>query len=169
MNSKLLSEIRTRTEADQLIEEIELLKNSLYEDGERSFGSTLNSKVRYWVAEIIKEEVKNINIEEYLENLTQMIKQMEEFKLTLAFEPSNSGINMFVNYLREQLTGSLVLEIEHDPNILGGTIISYQGKYHDFSLVKIFDHEFEEKRDQFLGMIEDKISDSPDQADSRPG
>ena len=156
MTSKLTSSIRTRSEADEIVGEIQMLKNSLYEDGDRSFESTLKSNIRFWVADIIREEIRDLgkDTEKYLEKLVGEISSLEEFKITLAFEPSDKGINMFLDYLRESVDKSLILEIEHDPKILGGTIISYKGNYHDYSLFRIFDEEFEENRAEIISVLQ---------------
>ena len=161
MTSKLISAIRTRSEADELISEIELLKNSLYEDGEKSYRSTLENNVRYWVVSIINEETldKTKDIEKYLETLLEDISHLKEIKLTLAFEPRNSGINMFLEYLRENVDKDLILEIDHDPKILGGTIISYKGNYHDYSLVRVFNDEFEENRDHIMRILQYEMNE----------
>ena len=153
MDSKLLSEVRTTSEADLLLDELEQLKRSLYEHGERSFESTLKGQVRFWVAEIIRGEVKDTDTEKYLINMIQRIEELEEFKLTLAFEPSSTGLNRMLSFVRENINENLILELKYDPSIIGGSLISYNGKYHDFSMKDAFDHEFEKQREKYLRML----------------
>lgn len=161
MDSSLISQLRTKHEAELLIDELHLLKSSLYQEGERSFSSTLKNNVRYWVAEILMSEIKDKDKEEYIDKLIDTIKDLKKLKLTLAFEPSDSGLNRFLDFLRRELSSeSLILEIEHDPTILAGAVISYNGKYHDFSLVRVFDEEFESDREKYLKLIDSKLANN---------
>ncbi|MBL7078035.1 F0F1 ATP synthase subunit delta [Candidatus Shapirobacteria bacterium] len=54
--------------------------------------------------------------------------------LTLAFSPGKDLLKKITAFVREKVASGAVLKITVDPKILGGAIISFQGKYLDGSL-----------------------------------
>ncbi len=173
MVSKLLSHIRTVEERDRLLAEVDLLMSSIYEEQGKGFEKVLKSKIRFWVMEIIKDEVENDNlkIEKYLKGLKTDLIEMKTISLKLAFEPTEISIDKFHDYIKnnikiyansettathaEEFRG-VILDISYDPNILGGAAITWKGEYRDFSLQRLFEEEYEAKKPDILKIMYSK-------------
>ena len=56
--------------------------------------------------------------------------------LTLALKPSPQLVKRIKAWLKKEMAPHLVLKIQVNPAILAGAIISFQGRYLDFSLKK---------------------------------
>lgn len=153
MYPEILSKIKTKQKAQELAEELEVLKNSLYESGGIYFEDTLKTKIRAWAAELIRQQIgKEESKEKYLNGLIERLKSARTIKLVLAFEPSEIAIERF-HSLISQKTGEVVLDITCNRNILGGAIIIYEGEYRNFSLGRVFEEEFNNLGDSILEML----------------
>lgn len=71
-----------------------------------------------------------------VEELKQDLEDMSVLELTLAFEPDKETIGMFYNWGRENIGKNILLSLKTDPEIVGGAIISYEGRYNDVSVAK---------------------------------
>jgi|CXWL01.1.fsa_nt_gi hypothetical protein len=166
MISKLLNRIRTVDERDKLLTEVDLLMASLYEDNGKGFEKALLARVRFWVTEIIKEEVTNDKdqIEKYLKGLRANLENMLLMKLTLAFEPTDVSIDKFFDYVNKNIKTEtksgdfqgIILSFEYDPKILGGAEITWKGEYRDLSLRRLFEDEYEAKRGDVMKIMYSK-------------
>ena len=45
------------------------------------------------------------------------------------------------------------LKFNYMPELVGGAKIVFEGKYKDFSLKKVLEREFKEKREEILGLL----------------
>ena len=111
MFSDRLAKLRTKADADALLGEIDAYRDSLY------------------VYPAIKTKEK-VQIPPELDKLEETVKKLELVKLTLAYEPSPEDIEAFFK------AAGKILDISKDLRILGGAVVSYQGKYGDFSVRK---------------------------------
>lgn len=150
MYSEILSRIKTKEEAEELAEELEVLRKSLFEAGGIYFEDSLKTKVRAWAAEAIRQEIsKEENKDRYLSGLIEKLKSLKTFRLILAFEPSQIAIEKFHSVISQEV-GEVVLDITCNRSILGGVIIVYEGEYRNFSLQRVFEEEFKNLGSSFL-------------------
>ncbi len=166
MVSKLLTHIRTVDERDRLLSEVDQLISSNYEDQGKGFEKALKSKIRFWVSEIIKDEVTNENsqIEKYLQKLKADLSNMKTISLKLAFEPTDISIDKFHDFIIKNIKSyansddfnGILLDISYDPNILGGAAITWNGEYRDFSLQRLFEEEYEAKKADIMKIMYSK-------------
>lgn len=154
MFSNLLSRIRTTEEKDKLLQEVELLLQSLYEQRGVGFDSTLTAKVRAWVAEVIRREINKAGSrEDYLEKLKDILVSLKKLTLTLGFEPTDKSLDKFASFVLKKKGEGIVLEIIYDPKIIAGAIIVYEGNYRDFSLKKVFEREINAKENELMQIL----------------
>lgn len=73
---------------------------------------------------------------EFLEVLQRKLEALPVFKITIAFSPSPQIIRRIIQFLRKETKEKVILDINVDPEIVGGAIFEYKGKYLDFSLTK---------------------------------
>lgn len=77
------------------------------------------------------DDMKNM-----LENLTEKLQTMQELNLTIAFTPSKSALESIYSWVKKNMGDNFFLNLEINPKILGGAIISYKGLYINNSLEK---------------------------------
>jgi len=152
MYEQILSRIRTTEDQEKILEEIDLLLSSFYQDKGMGFDSTLRTKVRFWFSSILKEEFskEKVDKEEFLNTLRQKVLDMEKVYLTLAFEPSIDTLDRISGLIRTFIGKPCLIDFSFDPRLIGGVEIIYKGEYRDFSFRRIFEEEFEKSREEFL-------------------
>jgi len=141
MSSLLLQNIRTTDDIDLLKDELEALKNTLYQSTNK-YNNILNSGIRNWVSEIIKKEANKENMEEYIENIYKEMRSRQIISIGINFEPSELFIDTMSLWLKKNVNDKLVVDIILNSTIIGGVQISYKGKYLDLSLRKRISSEF---------------------------
>ena len=141
--SVLINHLRTQEESLKLLDEIDLLLNSLYEEKGEGFELALKSKVRSWVTEAIREEMsKGVDMEEFLKSVKNEIASFKELKISLAFEPTSLSIEKIYMQAQGIWGRKILLNLSYDPNLIAGCVIIFEGEYRDFSLRKAFKKEF---------------------------
>jgi hypothetical protein len=150
MYQTALSLARTREEKNILSQEINLLSKSLFKPG--AFEKALSESIRAETAGAIKKDLAgNIqNVENYLESLLASLADLEPLSLTLAFEPTDGNIEKFYEWASVNVSPKIFLDIEHDPSILGGAVVSFRGKYHDFSLRAELENYLTKNREKLI-------------------
>ncbi len=77
-----------------------------------------------------------------LEEIEQYLLSLPKIRLTFAFQPSYEFLQDLSQWLKEQTSQTVVLDVMVRPQIIGGLIIEYKGKYRDFSLIKKIHQHF---------------------------
>lgn len=151
----LFQRIRTTEEKDELLREVELMLNSLFEEKGRGFESCLKNKIRFWVSEIVVSETGKdmASIEKYLTGLKSALENFGTLKLTLAFEPSDVSIDKFAEFVKRNIGEGIVIDLEYDSRILGGALITYKGEYRDLSLKRLFEDEYKQKQPEIMKIM----------------
>lgn len=158
MNSKLLLKVRTVDEKEKLASELSILMDSLYKNKGDGLDSALNTQVRQWVAELVREEAGQDlnNINNYLKTVNSNLEKLKILNLTLAFEPTEASIDKIIKTIRESGDLDIILDFSYEPKILGGAIISYKGEYRDLSLKRVYEAEYEEKEKEVMKIVYSK-------------
>jgi F0F1-type ATP synthase delta subunit len=140
MYSDLLSLLRTKYEAEELLEELNGLLRSIYEGQGGKFDFVIQSAVRSEVAKIIKQDLEELKVDKqkYLEDVIEKIKSIEVLKIKVAYHPSEGDIEKIYTFVKKYVELDVLLEITTDPQIMGGAIFMYKGEYRDCSLLKTF-------------------------------
>lgn len=153
-NDKLLENITTKREAERLLEEIEIIRNGLFEARGGAFESLLKNKVRAITAENIRQifAEEGVDKKKYLDKVEELVMKMPNVSLILAFEPSEGAVERFYSKISEAAGKPMLLDIVYEPQIIGGAVIIFNGRYRDFSFKKIFEAEFEKGRNKILDL-----------------
>lgn len=142
MQSDVWEQIRTKSELQEAITQIQLLKDGLYQrPGE--FTKILENTVSSRFAEIIRRELHgqelnadNDNLKNLLREMENNLRQFKTLKLIIAKELSDSIIGQLHDWIYQNFGKDIVLDLEIDPSVIGGAKIYFQGKYGDFTLDK---------------------------------
>ncbi len=73
---------------------------------------------------------------EFLENLKRKLDSLPVLKMVLAFSPPPATIERISQFLENELGRKIVLDLTCNPEIIGGAILEYEGKYINLSLAK---------------------------------
>lgn len=137
MYSEILVNINTKKEAEEL--------SDLVEDVSREIKGDL-SKLTQTLPKYIKEPhnsaiisyMKEKSVEE-LSKLAVFLKEIEELKLTISFTPKKDHLEEIISWTKKNIGPEMVIKFETDETILGGAVLSFKGRYKDYSLRKILD------------------------------
>ena len=73
---------------------------------------------------------------EFLENLKRKLDSLPVLKMVLAFSPPPATIERISQFLENELGRKIILDLTCNPEIIGGAILEYEGKYINLSLAK---------------------------------
>lgn len=132
-NDKNCSEIvsalvRTRTEANILLSELDLLTRSLYMVSEGNFTETMETGIRAKTALSISQIINEKNREQVLNDLKVAVNSLNYLGLTIAFEPNMEIIGKISTWVKQNVGTTVALDITINKSILGGATIEYNGK-----------------------------------------
>lgn len=155
MYSEILSRVRTKREAEILAEEIAKLIESLYKTRDGTYEEVLGASVRAWVSEALTTLLakEGVNKEETLRDLKDKLEKVKVLKLELAFEPTEAAISKIHEWAKANAGENILLDLGYNPAILAGAIITYKGKYGDYSLRKKLDEEFRKNKEEIMKLL----------------
>ena len=155
MYNEILSHIRTKSEAWQLEDEVDLLLDHLYKGKADDFDLALKNDLRAWVSEQLQSTFTNPDVkkDEYLRGLKEAIAKLRELKLTLAFEPTQNSIEKIHDWIRKNVGDGIILDVTFNPTIFAGAIVIFEGKYRDLSLRNKFREQFGENRKRIFEIL----------------
>ena len=68
----------------------------------------------------------------------QKVKNVPSVRLIIAYEPSEDAIDRFYSFIVDACQRPVLLDIGYAPDIIGGAVVIYEGKYRDYSFKNIF-------------------------------
>lgn len=75
-----------------------------------------------------------IGLEELLSTVKGRLKNTMQIRISVAFQPDEEFMKSVYGWFGKNVGGDVLLDIETDKNILGGAVISSDGKYKDYSV-----------------------------------
>lgn len=161
LNSDSLNIIRTKDDKEDLISDLLLLENSLFESKSyEDFGMLLRDSVREKTARLINIFLKSLqnndtaSLKTLIETLKKEIMALKIVSFTLSFDPSEDTILRLSRWAREVLKDSVLIEIKVDKFLLGGVIVVYEGVYKDYSVRRILESKFSKDRGELLKLLQ---------------
>ncbi len=109
-------------------------------DMEEVFAKEFRAKTK---KDLSKAKVKDLVT--FAEALVKDLENINTVETVLAFEPSDKTLDKILDWLHKEVANDIVLQIKHDPKIVGGVVITYKGKYLDLSLEKKLRDLFEQR------------------------
>jgi len=100
------------------------------------------------IEELEKKEIVSKNPEKnriFFENFKKYLQSIPQIKITIAFQPKKESINKISLWLEKEIKQKVILDLEVNPEIVGGAIIEYQGRQINLSLVREIDELFSQK------------------------
>lgn len=142
MYSEILYLIKTGQDQDEFCQQLENLREALYKK-EGEFEKVLETVVRKDLAREIKKVVSGQQDKiSFLKDLEREIKKLRKLSLILSYYPSEVGIDRISEWVYQNISKDIVIDISIDKSLLGGAVIEFEGKYIDLSLKKKLDEYF---------------------------
>lgn len=130
--------ITTKRKLIYFLDDINKAQELIFNTSEKPLSKRLKGKVNQKIVKLLEEKSLNSNEQqnEFLNDLSDYIKELPQVKLTLAFHPSEDFLQELSNWFKEQTGKQIIIDLVVDEKTVGGAIIEYQGNYSDFSLAK---------------------------------
>ena len=134
--------IKTTTDLHLIRQDFQVLLDELYNNKPESFGETLRTRVSHKTHLFLTMyfqknnlDFKNTDtIEKNLKKIIDEFNDLNEIHLTIALEPDPGLISDMYQWFKENNYSNFVLNISVDPRVIGGAVISIDGKYYKYSI-----------------------------------
>lgn len=125
----------TKDQADLLIREIEILENGLYKIDK-------DTPVRAeTISEFEMRKATQPDVGRVLADWRVEIEKFQVLNLTVAYEPNLANLTKIWQWANVNLGSNVVLDIDCDFRLIAGAIVTWKGKYRDYSFQ--FDQAYE--------------------------
>ncbi len=151
MIEKLIENVFTKEDLLSLFSQISQLQELAFK-GEGLLSkkaSSLKEDLKSLYHLILEAEEKMVVFDDpksqfdFLESLKKELSQVPILKIQLAFSPSLETVEKISRFLKKEVGRKIILDILVNPEIVGGAILEYQGKYLNFSLAKEIEKLFQ--------------------------
>jgi len=137
--------IKTTDDRDTILNSIDILSDGLYKT---KFDIRKNLTPAAY--QFIQSETGGRITQSLLAQVKEKLQNLPVLSLTLAFMPDEKMIEKFSAWVKVNLTDQTILDFEIDPSLLGGALISFNGKYLDGSLFKKMEEIFGNQKQELL-------------------
>lgn len=115
------------------------ITNRLYSPNKAQLPQSINEEDLYWLVELGENFYKNFtksNTNQILENFYNQAKSTKTFLMYIPFDMPPEEMLALGQKLRQNYAPNLLLDIKHDPELIGGPALIINGKYIDLSMRK---------------------------------
>jgi len=142
-SSKVFRMLYTTEDVRVLVTGIESIQAAIYK-GKADFDKELHRSVSSPFTEIFESEAQG-NWEKYLDDLKQELLNLKVLEITIGTELNRNSLEEIGDVAKEFISDRVVLDILVERSILGGAILSINGKYKDYSLKSEVDSWFRQR------------------------
>ena len=168
--SYLLALIKTKAYADEIIEKIDELKESLYNkriDLDKKMGELFSYELKEKIKAYSWQEQVNLNdpisFGKFLTNLRGHIKNMPVVTVKIAFNPDEEIVKEITAWFVENYGKDILVDLQSDPGLVGGTVVVFNQQSLDFSLKKKLEEKYKiEDWQNFIDQVRNKPEISTD-------
>ena len=160
-NYEISKDIRTVQEANNFCSEIDSILENFYKGENKNLDELLSSSTGSSTSSLIKKILADNNTpssdfascEKILSLVKDGVKKMKVVRITLAIDPTSEIIAHISEWINQNLEANTLIDIDKDESIIGGTVLSINGKYKDFSLKKSLEDVFAKKKNDLIKNI----------------
>jgi hypothetical protein len=142
-SSKVFRLLYTTEDVRELVSGIESIQAAIYK-GKADFDKELHQSVSSLFTEIFETESQG-NWEKYLDDLKQELLNLKVLEITIGTELNRNSLEEIGDVAKKFISDRVVLDILVERSILGGAILSINGKYKDYSLKSEVDAWFRQR------------------------
>lgn len=148
--SNIFSQINTVAQKLELLQFIDELKDQKFEINNKD---TQNVVIPQWMGQ--ESNIQNLTGEE-LSSLADEINGLPIVEMSIQFEPSSIFIKKISDMLNQGSDIRKIIDFRVDASIIGGAIITSQGKFFDGSLRYVFEKNFDAFKPKLQMILEGK-------------
>lgn len=149
--SYFLSLIKTKSYADEVVEKIDELKESLYNkriDLDKKMGQLFSFELKEKIMALSWEEQVNLHNPDsfgaFLSKLRTLVKNMPVVKVSIPVRQTEDIVNEIHAWFIANFGKNVVIDLSFDPNLIAGIQLDFDGSKKDFSLIKKLEEKFKE-------------------------
>ena len=94
-----------------------------------------------------------ITIKRKIDELATKLRTMNSIQLTIAFQPDEATITQFSDWVKTNVHKNLLIDLQYDTSIVGGTLIIAGGMYKDYSVRKNLANRFQIQREEIISVL----------------
>jgi F0F1-type ATP synthase delta subunit len=135
--------IVTKSDLNEFLFQIEEVNGSLYntkESPERALAQALSREkkdvILAYAESAGSSSMNPADIQKILQEVKETLLKLPVIEFKVAFEPAEQFILRLVEWVHQYISPDAIIEVKVDRNIIGGVQISYNGRYHDYSVIK---------------------------------
>lgn len=154
---KIMRFVRTREDADMLLEGVELLESALYKAdkdiGQRiikeHFSHRMGAEVRA-LMDAAAADASGQGLKVALAELRGLLKGLVVLKIDVAYPPSEAALDGLHEWVMTNVGKDIILDIGVDRSLEGGVRMIWRGRYREISLVQMIRHVVERERETIM-------------------
>jgi hypothetical protein len=134
--------IKTKTERTEIMVFFQNLSNEIYKnnfDLKEHLSKTVSGEFADAVITLTSDNLINTDnksgLEKFFLKVQAEIKNLPTAHIILAFNPKKELIQLIQEWFYEKFKKIVILDIAVDPDIIGGCVISFNGRANDYTLL----------------------------------
>jgi F0F1-type ATP synthase delta subunit len=134
------------------LDQINLAEQFLFKERNIPLTEKLRGKVsedfKGFIEKLERENVITRDVEKnriFFENLKNYLLKIPQIKIEIAFKPSRIFVEKISLWLEKNFGEKIIVDLYFNPEIVGGAIVEYKGKYLNYSLEKKIDELISKK------------------------
>lgn len=149
----IYANVRTTHERSMLYNGIEALTEALYQKGGSLREEIIDTQLPHAVALPLKDTLMRFPVsspdaaKEFLAGLRDALTQLQILSLEVAFEPTEETIAVLTLWMRAHIGANVIMDISIDRTLLGGSRISFGGRYKEINLASIIESALGNQRE----------------------
>ncbi len=141
------SYIKTTKNLPEFLDSLDKIGENLFKESSVIY-DTLFENISYDMKSYIQDVLKisgvgRSELKEIISELKQEVPNIHQVKFVLAFQPLPPFVDVLFLWVSSNLGKDLLVNYEVNPQIIGGVIIIYKGKYLDYSSAPLISKYFE--------------------------
>ncbi len=161
LTTSVLETIATTEDASELNEQIDRLLTTIYQTERSDIATALDATLSTNISKSIKNYLYKTNtiltneeeVRLSLKKLQEEVRHANILSLTLAFSPTKKMVTNISQMVKHEFGENILIELSVNPELVGGAVIIYNGKYIDLSLQKKLAILFEAKKGEILKFL----------------
>ncbi len=133
----------TKADLAEFIFQLEEANGSLYNTKEtpaKALGLAVSHQKKEAVVAFAEATGRSItnpaDMQKVLQEVKELLLKLPVVEFKIAFDPAEQFIFHLVEWVHQYISPDAILELKVDRNLIGGVQISYNGRYHDYSVIK---------------------------------
>jgi F0F1-type ATP synthase delta subunit len=133
----LMNDVWTRDDWVRLLREVELVEENLFKTDGSTLEEILQKEVRKGLADLLTGQNMSIyNIKNQLREIKVLLKGMKFMKIYTSVDPTLEMVKSMRAWVEKNVGAGIIFDIKVNPDLIGGIVLSWEGKYRDYSLRK---------------------------------